>query len=383
MNIAVIGSGIGGLCAAIRLANKGHRVTVYEKNSTPGGKMAEIRSKGYRFDTGPSLFTLPQLLDELFTESGEKLRDYLTYDLLENNCKYFFSDGTEFNFYHDKDKLKKEVEAKTSESYANIHKRLTWSEQVYNLCAPVFLFNDFHKLSNFNTSLFKKIVFKLHRLDFWRTMHRANRKSFNDRRIVQLFDRYATYNGSTPYKAPATLNMIAHLENNIGAFFPRKGMYSIVDALYRLALKKEIHFCFDTLVSEIVVENKKVVGIYIEKKYVPYDIVVSNSDTKYVAKHMLRHPLRKQIERATPSSSALIFYWGVRKSHPNLDVHNILFGKDYKREFDCIFEKKSIIDDPTVYLFISSKVVPEDAPEECENWFAMINVPANSGQDLG
>lgn len=381
MNIAVVGSGIGGLCTSIRLANKGHKVMVYEKNDKPGGKMAEIRAKGYRFDTGPSLFTLPQLLEQLFTESGEQLSNYLKYNLLENNCKYFYPDNTVFNFYHDKDKLKKEIEENTLESYANIYKRLKQSEDVYNISAPVFLFNDFHKLSNFNTPPFKKILFKLHKLDFIRTMHCANIRSFKDRNMVQLFDRYATYNGSNPYRAPATLNMIAHLENNIGAFFPEKGMYAIVDALFKLAIKKGVNFSFNNLVSKIIVENKKVTGINVEEQFFPYDIVVSDSDTKYIARNMLKHPLDKRLTKSTPSSSAMIFYWGINKEHQILDVHNILFSNDYKKEFDSIFNKRTIIDDPTVYIFISSKVVPDDAPKGCENWFVMINVPANTGQD--
>lgn len=381
MNIAIIGSGIGGLASAIRLANKGHQVVVYEKNNTPGGKMAEIKANGYRFDTGPSLFTLPHLLEELFKESGKKLSDYLPYSLLENNCKYFFADGMEFNFFHDKEKLKAEVESKTMEKYAQIEKRLVESEELYTISAPVFLFNDFHKLSNFTTPPFKKIVFKLHKLNFAKTMHGANRKSFRDKRLVQLFDRYATYNGSNPYKAPATLNMIAHLENNIGAFFPKKGMYAIVQSLYELAIKKGVEFRFNSLVSEIIIENKKATGIRVDNKVYLYDLIVSDTDAKYLANNMLNHPLKKRLNRATPSSSALIFYWGIKKEFADLDVHNILFSNQYKEEFEYIFDKKTIGEDPTVYIFISSKVVESDAPQGCENWFVMINVPADCGQN--
>lgn len=381
MKIAIIGSGIGGLSSAIRLTNKGHKVVVYEKNPTAGGKMSEIKENGYRFDTGPSLFTLPHLLEDLFEESGENLKDYLPYELLENNCKYFFSDGMEFNFYHNKEKLKAEIESKTTEKYEQIEKRLVESEELYTISAPVFLFNDFHKLSNFNTPPFKKIVFKLHKLNFLNTMHGANRKAFSDKRLVQLFDRYATYNGSSPYKAPATLNMIAHLENNIGAFFPKKGMYAIVQSLYELAIKKGAEFRFNSLVSEIIVENKKATGIRVNDKVERYDLIVSDTDAKYLANNMLTHPLKNRLNRAIPSSSAMIFYWGIKKEFANLEVHNILFSNQYKEEFTHIFDNKTITDDPTVYIFISSKVVQSDAPRGCENWFVMINVPADCGQN--
>lgn len=381
MKAAVIGSGVGGLAIAIRMANKGYDVTVYEKNTLPGGKIAQIERQAYRFDTGPSLFTLPDLMEELFRQSGEELSDYMSYTPLENNCKYFFRDGSHFVFYHDKDRLKEEVESKTSESYNAIAKRLSDSEELYNISAPVFLFSNFHKLSNFNTPPYKKNALKLNKLDFLRTMHGANRRDFKDPRIVQLFDRYATYNGSDPYRAPATLNMIAHLENNIGTFFPEGGMYSIVDSLYRLAIKKGVKFEFSSLVSRIVVDAKKVKGVVVKDQVHDYDMIVSDADVKYLANNLMDSPMKNRVNRSEPSSSALIFYWGIKRQFDQLDVHNILFSGDYKREFDAIFRAKTITDDPTVYIFVSSKVVKSDAPDGCENWFVMINVPSDSGQN--
>lgn len=381
MNAAVIGSGVGGLAIAIRLANKGYDVTVYEKNALPGGKLSQIEHQGYRFDTGPSLFTLPDLIENLFTESGEELSDYMSYSLLENNCKYFFANGSQFVFYHDKDKLKGEVESKTSESYNAIAKRLRDSEEIYKISAPVFIFSNFHKLSNFNTPPYKNIALKLGKLNFLCTMHGANGRDFSDPRIVQLFDRYATYNGSDPYSAPATLNMITHLENNIGAFFPEKGMYSIVDSLHRLAMKRGVKFEFNSLVAKIVVEAKKVKGVVVNGQTHDYDIVVSDADVKYLVNNLMDSPLKKRVNRAEPSSSALIFYWGVKRQFKELDVHNILFSGNYKAEFDTIFRAKTIAEDPTVYIFVSSKVVKSDAPQGCENWFVMINTPSDSGQN--
>lgn len=381
MNAAIIGSGVGGLAIAIRLANKGYNVTVYEKNSLAGGKISQIDRQGYRFDTGPSLFTLPDLIEDIFRESGEELSDYMTYSLLENNCKYFFRDGSEFVFYHDKDKLRAEVELNTSESYNAIAKRLSDSEEVYNISAPVFLFSNFHRLSNFNTPPYKKIALKLDKLNFLSTIHGANKRDFKDARIVQLFDRYATYNGSDPYRAPATLNMIAHLENNIGAFFPEKGMYSIVDSLYRLAMKKGVKFEFNSLVSKIIVDAKKIKGVIVNGEVQEYDIVVSDADVKYLVNNLMESPMKRRVNSSEPSSSALIFYWGIKRQFDRLDIHNILFSSDYKKEFDTIFQAKSLTDDPTVYIFVSSKIVTSDAPDGCENWFVMINTPSDSGQN--
>lgn len=383
MHIGVIGAGIGGLAIAIRLAAKGHQVTVFEKNSYPGGKIAQLYTQGYRFDTGPSLFTLPEWVDELFHLCNKHTEDYFTYSQVKNNCKYFYPDGTVFNFYHDQELLKQEILNRTTEAPEHIYTRLATAKEVYEISAPVFLLSSFHKLSNFNTPPYKQIARKLHKLDFFWTMHQANQSSFTDPHMIQLFDRYATYNGSDPYRAPATLNMIAHLENNIGAFFPAKGMYHIADSLYRLATHMGVQFNFKTGIEEILIRDKQAVGLRTSSgEDIPFDRIVSDVDTKQVATRLLKnHPLKNRLQKASLSSSALIFYWGIKKQFPDLDLHNILFSADYPEEFRKIFRDKGITGDPTIYIFISSKQVPEDAPAGCENWFVMINVPADQGQD--
>jgi phytoene desaturase len=222
---------------------------------------------------------------------------------------------------------------------------------------------------------------KVHRLNFTKTMHQANQKDFKDPRMVQLFDRYATYNGSNPYQAPATLNMIAHLENNIGAFFPDKGMFAITDSLFQLAKRQGVNFQFDSLVSEIIVKEKQAIGLKINDKTEKFDTIISDCDTKYLANKLLKHPIKKRLNTSESSSSALIFYWGINREFEALDVHNILFSKDYEQEFNKLFKEHTLSKDPTVYIFISSKIVKTDAPAGSENWFVMINAPANKNQN--
>lgn len=377
-NIAVIGAGVAGLAIACRLAAKGAKVTVFEKNGTPGGKISQIWDKGYRFDTGPSLFTLPELVTEIAP---------LDYSRLENSCRYFFADGTVFNFYNNLQKLEQECREKGIAEFGNITKRLTESEHLYNLTSNLFIFNSFHRLSNFVKEENRKIPLQLHKLDFFRTMHSANKKSFNDSRITQVFDRYATYNGSSPYKAPATLNMISHLEHNLGAYFPDKGMYSIVTTLYNKAVQLGVEFRFNTKVSclEFDSKGKAAKGVKVNDQVLEFGQIVCDCDVKHLSQNMMpkgfKYPLKRRLETAEHSSSALIFYWGIKGEFPQLDVHNIFFSANYKNEFDHLFHKLSICQDPTTYLFISKKVVPGDAPEGCENWFVMVNAPANTGQD--
>lgn len=383
MKIAIIGAGIGGLAAAIRLVVQGHTVTVYEKNERAGDKISEVRIGAFRFDTGPSLFTLADLAEELFALCSEQMTDHIPYLKLDINCKYFYPDGGQFVFYSSKEQIDAELRNRQIKEPGSLFKRLDDSREVYHMSAPVFLFSDFHNLSNFNTPPYKKIATKLYKLDFMRTMHKANRRDFADDRLVKIFDRYATYNGSNPYSAPATLNMIAHLENNVGAFFPIKGMYSIADQFYRLALRQGVEFRFAESVDKIIVSGKRATAIKTSSGHQQsYDLVVSDVDVRYLSQNLVEdYPLRKRLQRAEPSSSALIFYWAIDAQFKDLELHNILFSEDYKAEFDALFKHKTICDDPTVYIFISSKVVSYDAPEGCENWFVMVNAPSDSGQD--
>lgn len=382
INTAIIGSGVGGLGAAIRLASKGHKVTVFEQAAIPGGKISQIQRNGFRFDTGPSLFTLPQLVDELFQIAGEDPADHFQYKKLESSCKYFWDDGTVINAWQDTEKFAGEIEEQTGVEGRFVKSFLKKSERLYQLTADVFMFNSLHKPANYFGKSFRKSMLYVHELDSFTSMHLRNKRWFSNSKVVQLFDRYATYNGSNPYQTPATLNIIAHLEHNIGAFFPERGMYSIARSLYQLALRKGVTFHFNTPVQQIIIEKKKASALKVNNQILPFDNIVSNVDVWNLYKHLL--PGQKTpaaTVKSQRSSSALIFYWGIDREFPQLEVHNVLFANDYQKEFDHLFGSKTISPDPTVYLFISSKTVNGDAPAGMENWYVMINVPENTGQD--
>ena len=241
---------------------------------------------------------------------------------------------------------------------------------------PCFLFHSLHKKETFLAEEHRSLLFKMHKLNFLKTMHTANKNDFADEDIIKIFDRYATYNGSNPYKAPATLNMIAHLENNIGAFLPEKGMYQIIKSLVELAHYLGVEFLYDTTIDQIVVEDKKAVALNYKDKIEPFDVIISDVDAKFVSRHLIRHPLKKRLEKQESSTSAVIFYWGIKTKRKDLDVHNIMFAEDYNKEFDSLFKAKELYHDPTVYIYVSSKLNPNDAPEGCENWFVMVNAPS-------
>jgi phytoene desaturase len=380
----IIGAGIAGIATAIRLAVKGYEVEVFEANNYPGGKLSEIIQNGYRFDAGPSLFTMPQYVDELFTLAGKTPGDYFTYQKLDTVCNYFYGDGSRLTAYADKDKFAAEVEQNTSDKASAIQRYFKNSAKIYNITNPVFLERSLHRLKTYLRWDTLRSVLRFPRIDAFRSMHQANESFFRDRRVVQFFDRYATYNGSNPYKAPATLNVIPHLEQHFGAYFPDKGMYSITTSLVELAGSLGVQFHYNSPVDEIVLDKQQAKGIMVKGERVTADVVISNMDVWFTYKKLLAsHPKLqpKRILQQERSSSTLIFYWGIKKSFHQLDLHNIFFSADYEQEFDAIWKQQTISADPTVYVNISSKLKHDDAPPGCENWFVMINTPANTGQN--
>lgn len=382
----IIGAGIAGIATSIRLVLKGYQVEVFEANTYPGGKLTSFEQDGYRFDAGPSLFTMPQYVDELFKLAGKDPRAHFNYQKLETVCQYFYEDGTSLTAYADEDQLAKSVADTTSEPENSIRRFLQYSKRIYDVTNHVFLEKSLHRLRtyfNLKTSL---SVLRLFQIDAMRTMNNANQSFFKDKRMVQFFNRYATYNGSNPYKAPATLNVIPHLEQHYGAWFPQGGMQAITDSLVSLAESLGVRFHYQSPVKEILLKGRRAIGIQVNGEIMEGDIVVSNMDVWFTYKRLLSnqpklHP--RKILQQERSSSALIFYWGIKKSFPKLDLHNIFFSADYREEFNQIWQQKTIGNDPTVYVNISSKYKQDDAPEEQENWFVMINVPANYGQDWG
>jgi phytoene desaturase len=377
----VIGAGIGGLATACRLANLGFEVEVCEQSGQPGGKAAELLMKDFRFDMGPSLFTMPELLDQLFIDCGKNPADYYHYDKLDIITRYFYPDHTVVDAYADPEELAKEFHTKLGEPEENVRLFLKRAKEQYELTADMFLFGSMHKWKNyFSTSAFKTLL-NLPKLETWRSMAKSNEARFRDSRTRQLFNRYATYNGSDPYRAPATLNLIAHLEHNIGAFFLDGGMHKLSQSLARLAKDLGVSINYHSGVDEIILKSDRVKGVRIGQEKRAADLVVSNMDVVPTYRKLLPHlnPPKKILNQER-STSAMIFFWGMDTEADGLEVHNIFFSDDYPGEFKAL-SLGGIGDDLTVYLYVSSLANKTDAPAGKQNWFVMINVPADQGQD--
>ena len=382
MKAIVIGAGIAGLASAVRLRKKGYDVTVFEANSYTGGKLHAISEQGYRFDMGPSLFTMPHLVDELFELHDLDPREHFNYKQKSTVCNYFWEDQTRFTVPADEQAFIDKAASSFDTPKEKLVSYLNSNKTKYDLTADIFLNKSLHKWDTYLSFNTLKSLIQAYKLNLSSTLNQVNEGYFDNKKLVQLFNRYATYNGSSPYRTPGIMSLIPHLEMHYGTFYPEGGMHSISQSLFKLGQSIGVTFNLNEGVTRIKTENNRATGVVTSKGEYDSDIVVSNMDIFSTYKRLLpesRHP--QKILNQERSSSALIFYWGIRGEFPELDLHNIFFSDDYEGEFRKLFEDKDLNDDPTVYINITSKEDKSDAPEGCENWFVMINAPGNFGQD--
>ena len=375
--VAIIGGGLGALSGAIRLAQLGFSVQLFEKNPKIGGKVNEIILGGYRFDTGASLLTMPFVIDELFDFAGFKRSDYLDFVPIDPICRYFFSDGSVMDASADKAKMKTAI-AQLSPNDAEAYERfLKYVERIHDLTAEIFMFTPIHEFGKLIRPRYFRTLFRLHQIDPFRTVHQGVSRFFSDPRLIQLFDRYATYNGSDPFQAPATLNIIPYIEYGLGGYYIKGGIYRLVDALEIVARERGVQIQTSAKVERICQVDKRVNGVQVNGETVKTDYVLCGSDAVIAYDELIdgqqhRREARNQLE---PSLSGMVFLWGIRGKHPTLAHHNIIFSSDYKTEFRQIFKHQQVPDDPTIYIAITSKADRAHAPVDGENWFVLLNMP--------
>jgi phytoene desaturase len=382
--VHVIGGGFGGLSAAITAAAQGWKVVLYEKQARVGGKANTKMVGGFRFDTGPSLLTLPDIFARLFNQVEKDIADYIPIVPLSPITRYWFSDGTRFA----SDRLERFIPTLTEHlavTEAEVRSHFTKLHKIWERTHRIFLEQSLHSLSTYLSRDTLSSLLHIGSIDAMRSMHAANSESFSDPRMVQLLDRYATYNGSDPFQAPATLNMIAHVEHGLGGFGVKNGIYGIIEGLLRLARELDIEVHTNTEVERIICDRKgKVTHLAVGGETIGASSVISDVDVLTLYERLLQDPeapLATRYRRLPPSSSALVFYWGIDRSFNELGLHNIFFSSDYQKEFAQIHRYGKVPLEPTVYVNIGSKITLEDAPEGQENWFVLINAPPHDGRD--
>ena len=377
--IIIIGAGIGGMACAARLAGQGCTVTVVERNAEAGGKLGLLQQDGWSWDTGPSLFTQPYLLEDLFHACGRELKDYFTYTSLDEGTQYFWEDGTAFHASPSRDVLAANISRALHTAPEPLFRYLDDAARLYKNIGSLFLDEPIHRLRTWKAARILPALKALKPAYLFQSLHAYNAHIAKHPKLVQLLDRMATYNGSDPYQCPAMLGMIAHLELNEGAWYPQGGMISIPRALRSLCEDLGVTFITSAAAQRIIYSNGRVNGVLTDDGLMASDAVVSNSDVYFTYRNLLQDAAAAaRIAQQERSSSGIIFYWGMRKIFPQLRLHNIFFSDDYEAEFRAIFRKAEVCDDPTIYINITAKVEAAHAPAGCENWFVLINTPAST-----
>lgn len=377
MKISVIGAGLGGLASACLLAEKGHDVTVFEKNSRPGGKISQVETGEYRFDTGPSLLTIPWVVDRLFEECGAVLADYLEIVPVDPICRYWYPDGTRFDCMRDHEQNRAQIR-RWSENDADAYGEfMEYSADLYRRTRDAYLFNPLYgtqDLAGLNPLDFLRI-------DAFRTVAGRVDRSFETSYMKKFFKRFPTYNGSSPWQAPATLNIIPHVELTMGGFYVRGGMYALVNALRRLAGERGVRFFFEFEVAEIILRDGRARGVRSSEGHqTECDLVVSNCDSAETLLELLPGEAvsarrKRAMRRLEPSSSGFVLLLGCDRQFEPLSHHTLFFSEDYRREFRDIFQRGVMPEDPTIYVANTSHTNPSHAPVGGSNLFVLVNAP--------
>ena len=382
--VAVVGAGVGGLAAGVRLAALGHRVTLYEAAPVAGGKCGRVTRDGFTWDSGPSLLTMPWVLEALFAETGAPLGDELELLPVEPVTRYRFPDGTSVDLSADAGRSRSALDAWRPGAGAEWAGFLAacgsmWraSERVLAGPAPWPPRAARRRAAAVRARpRAREAVVDAARVGAHHT---------DDPRLRMVIERFATYAGADPRRAPAALAVAGYVEHAWGAWHPRGGLYALVQALVRRleALGGELRV--STPVWRIVVRRGgsgaahgtavfggRVAGVETAAGFEPADAVVAALDAEAVHRDLLRRALRVR-ER---SLSGLALMLGLRGRTPDLAHHTIVFPADYDAEFDDLFRHRRPVRDPAVYVSASCATDPAEAPPDAENWFVLVNAPA-------
>lgn len=372
-SVIVVGAGIGGIAVAARLAQHGYQVTVVEKNEQAGGRCGELVKDGHRFDTGATLYMMPDLYAKTFADLGERLEDHLDLHRIDPTYKIHFADGTYLALTSDLSSMQAQLEAIEPGSFAYFLRYLEEGYRHYKLSLPHLIEKDFRTLAEFCTLQNFLLLFKVKAL-VNHMNHMAN--YFNDPKLRIAFTFQNLYMGLNPFEAPAIYSLLQYTEYAEGIWFPKGGMHSVIKALTGIAEKWGVRFLFNTPVAQINTDQNSATGVKLTDGHqLKADIVVANADLPYVYRHLLpNNGTADQFRRKKFGCSAIVFYWGVDKQYIQLGPHNLFMAGVDRQSFDPIFGDQTIPFEPNFYVHAPVRVDPSLAPADHDTLMAAIPV---------
>jgi len=372
--IIVIGAGLGGLSAAISLKQAGYAVEIFEKNAQIGGKLNVLKERGYTFDLGPSIFTLPHIFERLFTRSGKRMSDYFTLRALRPHWRNFFADGITLDLFPEPEKMAAEAR-KVGEPPENIERFLKYSADLYDLTNDGYFEAG---LDNWRDFARHYGPWKFFQFDLFRSMHQGVNAHLQTQYFRDIFDFFIKYVGSSAYRAPAFMNSLPTIQFRYDLWYVDGGLYNIARGLDRLLAEIGVTVHLNAEVSEVRQENGRVTGLVADGRFHAADIVASNlevipayeillrADQKFIAS------LEKKLE---PACSGLVLDLGLDCQYPQLAHHNFFFSGHQREHFKTVFEKHELPADPTIYLVAASKTDATVAPPGCDCLKILPHIP--------
>ncbi|MFD1030059.1 phytoene desaturase family protein [Metaplanococcus flavidus] len=376
--IIIIGGGLGGLSAAVTLANAGMDVELYEKNDHFGGKLMPVRLGNHTFDFGPNTITMPEVFNSVIEQTDEPASDYFDFIPLNTHTRNHFPTGEYLDFSSDPDEMQAELNRVAPEDSVNFRSFLNEISRIYKLAERYFFPSTFQSWHDYLSPTLGKALVQVRPAE---TMDHFYKRYFRNPQLLQAFGRYATYIGSSPYKAPATFSLIAYLELVGGVYYAKGGNASIAEGFAAVARKNGALLHAGKAVKKIIVRDGKAVGVELEGGLLSEaDAVILNGDLLSAFPQLTEESERpsfsnKKAVSYEPSISAFVILAGLNTRLPELKHHNVYFSGDYSGEFDDLFDKKRYSEQPTVYISNSSYTDPTVSPDG-DNLFILVNAPA-------
>lgn len=371
---AVVGAGIGGLSAAISLAAAGFEVSVFEKNPGPGGKLNLLEKDGFKFDLGPSILTMPHIFRELFAQAGRKLEDYVSIVELSPHWRNFFEDGTVFDFTPDTRLMDAEL-AKVGGG-EGFYSFLEYSRKLSLLTEEGYFKHGYDTLGEMNRGY--GMLRNMLGFDWTRSMDAGVRAHVKDPRLVDALNYFIKYVGSSPYRAPGTMNLLAHVQWGYGLWYVKGGMYFMARALEKLAKELGVALNYGAEVSSIDKAGAAVTGVALKGGGAhKADFVVSNMEVIPACRELLREDedYLRGLEKFAPACSGLVLDLGIKGEYPQLAHHNFLYAKDARAHFEALFGRGELSKDPTIYLVAPCVTDPTVAPPGCSVLKILPHIP--------
>ncbi len=394
MRVGIIGSGLAGLAAACTLAARGHKVDVFEKNSWLGGKAAQLKEDGFRFDMGPTILIQPSMLRKIFAEAGRNLDDYITMVRLDPQWRCFFDNGAVIDLLDDEDKMAASLEARWPTMGKGYKRLMELSENLHEISDKFFFWKSVGSMKDtfevkgaFDVKVLKDVM----RMRLGKTVAGTIREFIPEPETAQMLDHMVQYVGSSPDASPAILTAIGHMQMQEGIWYPMGGTRAVPEAMVRLAEELGVTFHTDTDIERILHEGGKRDGhvtglVTTDGQQYNFDAIVSNQDAVRTHRELLQGThIHRQFDHARnyePACSGVVLYLGLKERYDHLAHHDFVFSRDPHEEFHAIYEQGVPAPDPTCYLACTAATDSDSAPAGGEAMYVLVHTPyLRPGQD--